>query len=364
MNTNICILMVSHNDLSEECLKSIVEARNHSTLKTTLVVIDNASKKYQANEFVDRFIPDAIVLLRNGDFGFGRSNNRGAREVEAEYYFILNPDTVLTDPDILNKFYNYMKTNPEVGLLAPKIFYMDGRLQETCRRFPKWYMPFVQRSSLVRTAFGQGYAASFVMKDYDHESSKDVDWVQGSAMFVDGQVWRQLEGFDDRYWLYFEDIDFCRRVHLLGKQVLYNPAMTLKHAHGKESAAYSNLIVNLMKKKEARGHIASWLKYSWKWAGQTEPIVGAASNDVTLSVAEGSRTSGGDIVWPRVAITYLTYNGPESYHDITRCLKSIQVADYPLDKLEVNCVENPSPSGASWPFIEKEWLPLSEKSFP
>jgi GT2 family glycosyltransferase len=67
---------------------------------------------------------------------------------------------------------------------------------------------------------------------------------------------------------------------------------------------------------------------------------------------------------PKVAISYLTYNGKDSYVDITRCFKSIQQLDYPLDRVEIICVENPSPHGASWPFIEKEWGPLAGNAFP
>lgn len=264
-DADIVVVMVSHNDLSEACLHSFVEARNRSHLNVKLVVADNNSNTYRANEFVEPIVPDAIVLLRNGDFGYGRSCNRAASELSAKYYFILNPDTILTDLDIFNKFYAFMEANQNVGIIAPKIYYLDGRLQETCRRFPAWYVPFVTRTRIEQTAFGKKYMHGFAMRDYDHETKRDVDWVQGSAIFVNGDLWRTLDGFDDRYWLYFEDTDLCRRVHIAGKQIMYDPQTTIQHAHGKESATYSNMIVNLLKKKEARGHIISWLKYLWKW---------------------------------------------------------------------------------------------------
>ncbi len=263
--TDIAVIMVSHNDLSEACLRSFVEARTRTTLRINLVVADNHSNKYAANEFVQPIVPDSIVLLRHEDHGYGRSCNRAAREFFAKYYFILNPDTVLTDLDLFEKFYRFMEANPRVGIVAPKIYYLDGRLQETCRRFPAWYVPFVTRTRLEQTRFGKTYMHQFAMRDFDHETKRDVDWVQGSAMFVRGDLWRTLDGFDDRYWLYFEDIDLCRRTHLAGKQIIYDPQTTLQHAHGKESATYANIFMNLLKKKEARGHISSWLKYVWKW---------------------------------------------------------------------------------------------------
>ena len=264
-DVDIAVIMVSHNDLSEACLTSLVEATKRTSHSVKLVVADNQSIKYHANEFVEPIVPDAIVLLRNEDFGYGRSCNRAAKELNAEYYFILNPDTVLSDPDILEKFYDYMNANPNVGIVAPKIYYLDGRLQETCRRFPAWFVPFVTRTGLQHKGFGKKYMEQFAMRDYDHETKRDVDWVQGSALFMDGDLWRTIDGFDDRYWLYFEDTDLCRRVHLAGKQIIYDPQTVIQHAHGKESATYSNIFLNLLKKKEARGHIISWLKYMWKW---------------------------------------------------------------------------------------------------
>ena len=250
-DADVVVVMVSHNDLSEACLQSFVEARNRTSLKIKLVVADNNSHKYAANEFVQQIVPDAIVLLRHEDHGYGRSCNRAAQELSAKDYFILNPDTVLTDLDIFTKFNAFMEANPHVGIIAPKIFYLDGRLQETCRRFPAWFMPFITRTKLQSSSFGKKYMESFAMRDYDHETKRNVDWVQGSALFVCGELWKTIDGFDDRYWLYFEDIDLCRRVHLMGKEIIYDPQTTLQHAHGKESATYSNLLVNLMKKKES-----------------------------------------------------------------------------------------------------------------
>ncbi len=268
---DIAIILVSHNDLDVACMTSLERARAMTTHSTAVVVVDNASIAYRANEFVGVYIPDAWVLLREGDHGYGRSMNRGAAHVEAKYYFILNPDTTLPDPDIFNKLWDYMINHPEAGLVGPRVHGFTGELHDTCRRFPAWYMPFVQRSSLKETDFGRTYLQSFLMSDYGHESERAVDWVQGSAMFVNGDLWRQLGGFDDRYWLYFEDIDLCRRVWLAHKKVVYLPSVNIAHLHGRQSAKIRNLIVNLLHTKESRGHLISWFKYLLKWAGKKPP---------------------------------------------------------------------------------------------
>jgi len=348
---DIAIIIVGHNDLSEECLTTLEAARKRSQHSTALVVVDNQSVNFKANEFVAKYAPDAWTLLRNGDFGYGRSMNRGAEQVTAKYYFILNPDTKLVDPELFNTLYNYMESRPDVGLAGPRILNFAGELQDTCRRFPSWFQPLIQRTSLKKTAFGQAYLHRFLMKDYDHVNERNVDWFQGSAMFMRGDLWKQLGGFDHRYWLYFEDIDLCRKTWTADKRVVYLPNVVLQHAHGRQSAQIQNFFLNFIKVKETRAHIYSWLKYMWKWLGQPLP---------STEYVPSSPTS----MPPKVAIIYLTYNGKESYTDITRCFKSIQNLDYPRDRFEVICVENPSAHGASWPFIEKEWMPLVGTSFP
>jgi hypothetical protein len=273
MDARVAIVMVSHNGLNETCLKSLARVQAASRLKTKVVIVDNASTEYRANELVAKHLPEAIVVLRDRNYGFGSSCNRGAQEVEADYYFFLNPDTLLTDPLIIDTLHDYIEARPRVGIVAPKITYFDGRRQDTCRRFPAWYMPFVQRTSLKDSKFGKTYADRFMMADYDHAEERPVDWVQGSAMFVHGRVWKILGGFDDRYFMYFEDVDLCRRTSLLGQRVVYLPATSLHHAYSKESARIPGLLKNLFYNKMARAHLQSWAKYVWKWRGQPEPSV-------------------------------------------------------------------------------------------
>ncbi len=268
---DVAIIMVSHNDLNDACLASLANARRMTKLKIALVVADNGSAAYRANELVAKYFDDARVLLRGADHGFGRSCNRGAAEIPADYYFFLNPDTVLDDPAIFDKLHDYLAAHPKTGLVAPKILYFDGRLQETCRRFPAWYMPFIQRTSLKETAFGRAYTEKFSMADYDHAAERAVDWVQGSAMFVPRTVWREMGGFDDRYFMYFEDIDLCRRIRLSGRDVVYLPSTMIKHAYGKESARIPGLLNNLLRNQMARAHLASWGRYMVKWKWEKPP---------------------------------------------------------------------------------------------
>ncbi|MDO8622140.1 MAG: glycosyltransferase family 2 protein, partial [bacterium] len=272
-DVDLAVVMVSHNDLNDACLASLAAARAAAPeLRIAVIVVDNASTTYDANVVVAAHLPDAIVLLRGGDHGFGRSCNLGASEVNARHYLFLNPDTVLTGPTILRTLHHYLESHPGVGIVAPNIVYPDGRLQETCRRFPAWFMPFIQRTSLRDTEFGKRYTARFLMADDDHAHERAVDWVQGSALCIRGDLWHTVGGFDERYLMYFEDIDLCRSVWLAGYQVRYLPSVVLTHAHGRQSARIRNIIVNIWKTKETRWHLQSWTKYQWKWFRQSMPV--------------------------------------------------------------------------------------------
>jgi len=270
-NADVNIIIVSHNELSIKTLQSLQTAREHFSGISTVVVVDNASIDYRANELIATVIPDAWVLLRNGDYGYGRSMNMGADWIDAKAYFILNPDTILDDPEILNQLWAYLNTHPDVGLVGPKLLGFDGVLQDTCRRFPSWYQPFIQRTSLRQTAFGKRYIQYFLMKDADRSRDLDADWIQGSAMFIRGNLWKSLHGFDDRYWLYFEDIDLCRRVWQSGNRVVCTVNTQLRHAHGHQSAKIKNTLINILKTKETRSHLMSWQKYLRKWKFISHP---------------------------------------------------------------------------------------------
>jgi hypothetical protein len=270
---DICVVTVSHNNLHEDCLTSLAEAMRRTQKNVQVIIIDNASLAQKADELVSRLLPQTRFIRRETNHGMGRSTNFGTQQVEADYYFILNPDTRLIDQDILDKLVSYMESHPDVGIVAPRIFNFDGSRQDTCRRFPAWYQPLVQRTALGSTPWGKTYAKHFLMHDFDQSTERPVEWVQGSAMFVPNKIWKDLNGFDDRFWLYFEDIDLCRRVWHSGYKVIYAPHLTLQHAFGRASAQIKNPVVNILKTQATRAHIASWLKYLWKWKLAAAPLI-------------------------------------------------------------------------------------------
>ncbi|MBP9863953.1 glycosyltransferase family 2 protein [Patescibacteria group bacterium] len=270
---DIGIIILNYNNLHDECLSTLGQAAAATTRTVQVVIVDNNSTHMTADDRILQHLPEALVVQRKQNPGFARSINVGAACVNATHYFFLNPDTKLIQLSILDILVEYLNAHPDVGMVSPKITNFDGSRQDTCRRFPTWYQPIVQRTRLAETTWGKSYSKSFLMEDFDQSSERNIDWMQGSAFMMPEQVWHDVGGFDERYWLYFEDVDLCRRVWEKQKRVVYYPGTVLAHAFARTSATISNPIIGIMKNRALRGHIVSWIKYQWKWLGKKHPTV-------------------------------------------------------------------------------------------
>lgn len=268
MKYDAAIITVVKDSLDEGCLSSLHSFLSSIDLRVAFVLVDNASKNFDVHSLAKKFIPESVVILRDKNYGFGHSCNRGAAEVEADYYFFLNPDTVITDCGFLRRLMEFMKACPSCGIAAPRLRYPDGRVQETCRRFPRWYAPVAQRTSLLSAELTHRHRRHFLMEDFSHDRYRLVDWVQGSAFMIDGKLFHDLGGFDQRFFMYYEDVDLCRRCWEKGRPVYYVPEVEIQHRYRKESADDRGVLLSLLKNKMTRAHIFSWLKYSLKWWGK------------------------------------------------------------------------------------------------
>lgn len=263
---DVAIVMVTHNKLIPECLPSIRRAMESSSLKTLFVLADNGSTKFDADQAAKEL--SGAIVIRQPNLGFGNGCNRGAAEVDADAYFFLNPDTILHDPKVLDTLYTFLKTHPKAGIAAPRLLYPDGTLQETCRRFPPWHVPFLRRTSIAKSGSPKRALDRFLMRDYDHTALRLVDWAQGSALMMDGALFRALDGFDDRFFMYYEDVDLCRRSWLAGRPVYYVPFAELTHVYTRDSMD-GGVLRSLLRRRTAREHIKSWIKYTLLWGGKS-----------------------------------------------------------------------------------------------
>lgn len=262
---DVAVVVVVYNQLRDDCLPSLRRVIASSPLRVRAVVVDNASPTVDVASMVRAQLPQAVTVVRRDNAGFGAGSNDGARALCARAYLFLNPDTRMDDARMIDTLYAFLQRYERVGVVAPRTRYFDGSVQETCRRFPLWYLPFARRTAFASSPRGQVFERRFLMGDFDHATARMVDWVQGSAMMVRGELFHDMGGFDARYFMYFEDVDLCRQSWERGRPVYYVPDAEVLHAYAKDSARETGVVRGLMRNRLARAHVASWLRYIWKW---------------------------------------------------------------------------------------------------
>ncbi|MBP7114442.1 MAG: glycosyltransferase family 2 protein [Candidatus Peribacteraceae bacterium] len=211
-------------------------------------------------------LPNVRIVEQRANLGYGRGNNAAAKLARGEYILILNPDNVLP-PDGVEKMLVALTSDPKAGVVGPALVYPDGSIRPSARTFPSPLDLFSKRMFPARW-----HAA------YETERQRllsapavDVDWLVGACLLLRHDLYTELGGFDERYFLFFEDIDLCRRIHALGKKVIYLSSLKVLDRKGRLSGSS---IFSLVTRKTTRIHLASALKYFWKWGLSEEKVAG------------------------------------------------------------------------------------------
>lgn len=264
---DIAIIVVNYKmkEHIEKCFSSLFPEITASSLQIEVVVVDNASHD-GIELFLKEKYPRVKCILLQENCGFGRAQNIGMQSVDAKYYFVLNPDTFFRPGEqTLEKMFRFMESHTNVGMIGPKLLNEDGTLQSSCWRFPTFFQPVLSRTVLGQKGRGKKISDHYFMKDFDHNSTRPVDVVMGSAMFVRAEAVRQVGGFDEKFKMYFEDTDWCLRMWEKKWSVYYVHDIILVHTHRRGSAEIPGIIRGFLKNKLARIHFLSWLIYMWKW---------------------------------------------------------------------------------------------------
>ncbi|MFH1789732.1 MAG: glycosyltransferase family 2 protein [bacterium] len=264
---DINVVIVSYNSRNqvEKCLASMFVDLKESGLNVHVTVIDNCSND-NILWLLKLGYENIKFCVNKKNAGFARAQNRGLKAVDSKYHFILNPDTVfLPQQNVIKKMYDFMEQNKQAGIVGPKILYPDGSRQNSCYRFPKFMQPLYSRTFLGRIGKGKKEAENYFMEDFEHNNTVPVDWIMGAAMFVRSQALSHVGYFDERYWMYAEDSDLCRKMWENNWMVYYLHSASIKHEHGRGSASTQGIARSLIKNRLARAHLKSWLSYMWKW---------------------------------------------------------------------------------------------------
>lgn len=263
MKLSIIILNYKTPDLTLQCVRSI--QRNVPDAAFEILVVDN-SPVHTAGKFNALSGIRVLPTSHNGGFAFG--NNVGIRESTGEYILLSNPDIVV-QPGAIPTLLHYLETHSDVGMVTPRLVRPDGSLQLSCSRFPDWKMPFIRRTPLGRTAFGKEYERWYGLRDWNHETERDIDWAVGAAMMVRRSALDAVGLLDEHFFMYVEDIDWCRRFWEKKWRIVYLPQASMVHVHTRASARRNSLIGIL--DYPTRLHMKSFLYYIRKYARKPLP---------------------------------------------------------------------------------------------
>lgn len=251
----LSIIIVNYRSgaLLNACLDAIAQAAPAIEPETLIVNNDPADDLSAVRA---RGWPRLQIIQNDCNLGFGAAANRGFQRSRGEFILLLNPD-VRTGTGSIGALLETMQQNPKAGLALPQLQNPDGSLQYSCRRFYTYRTLFLRRG-LWKTLFSSHpHVARHLMLDWDHQSLQPVDWGLGAAMLVRREAVQPAGLFDERFFLYFEDVDLCLRLHRTGWQVLYNPAAVMIHEHRRDSARPGSWLAK-------RHHFVSLTKFLWK----------------------------------------------------------------------------------------------------
>ena len=235
---DLSVVIPSYNtrELMEQALRTVDEASEG--LRVQVIVVDNASRD-GSQEMVEAGFPHVELIRNDRNLGFGGANNIAFRRVKGRHVLLLNSDTIV-GADTLRTLVEFMDEHPEAGAAGCRILNPDGSLQLDCRRgFPTPSAAFYKLTGLSRLFPRSRRFARYNLTYLDPEETSEVDALSGSCMIVRGRVLEEVGGFDEDYFMYGEDLDWCFRMGQAGWKIHYVPATQIIHFGGASGRAES-----------------------------------------------------------------------------------------------------------------------------
>ena len=250
MSIRVTGCIVTYNNMStiNETLQSLFEYTKDIDFK--LYVVDNGSTDGTI-ELIRNCFPQIELIEQADNVGFGAGHNVAINRIDSDYHIVINPDIVLIENSI-KKMVDFLENNTDIALLSPKICYPDGKVQILGKRNPHLKYIFASR---FRTEKLSSLLKEYAMLNTDLTRPVDIENASGCFMAFRTSVLKSIGGFDDRYFMYFEDADITREVRRVSRAV-YFPDAVVTHVWNRDSKKNYKLLLI---------HIHSMLKYYLKW---------------------------------------------------------------------------------------------------
>ena len=258
------VIVVCWNDKDKiatalDSVFALSEVRADTTF-AHVVVSDNGSSD-GSRAFIDERYGGRVTILENGaNLGFAAACNRAFAVTRAPYAFLLNPDAQLQDR-ALGEIVTFMDAHPRCGIAGSRIYNHDGSIQESCGEFDTWLGAYLRSSAWGEWPLLKRYANGTELRAWGHATQRRVDIAIGAALCIRRTLLDEIGPFDERFFLYHEEVDFALRAARAGYETWYVPASEASHeGMGSARGQYS---VEARKQTSRRKY---WLKhYGWLW---------------------------------------------------------------------------------------------------
>ncbi|MDR3366000.1 MAG: glycosyltransferase family 2 protein [Prevotellaceae bacterium] len=226
-----------------------------SSIVETIYIVDNSPT--DALKAISDCSDKIVYIFNNANLGYGRAHNMAIRksiEKRTKYHIVMNPD-IEVQPRAIEKLVEFMDSNATVGLTMPKILYPHGGIQYLCKLLPT-PVDLIFRRFFAFTSWAKRREEKYELRAINYEQAHfDIPFLSGCFIFLRTDILEKIGMFDEKFFLYMEDVDLCRRVHQVSQTAFY-PAVSVVHSYAKGS--YKNYTL-------LRHHIHSAIKYFNKW---------------------------------------------------------------------------------------------------
>ncbi|MCA8943496.1 MAG: glycosyltransferase family 2 protein [Planctomycetes bacterium] len=224
-----------------------------------IIVIDNASHDGSADAIAEAY-PEVVLVRNEENRGYSGGNNQGVRIAEGKFVCLLNSDTEVR-PGALDQLVEFLEQHPGYGAVGPRLVSPDGSIQTACMRFPGLLTAIVFDTIWGKFPPGKWIQDRYFMRGFDHRSSRDVDQPPGACLVMHRAEYEQVGGLDEELWLFFNDVDLCRRLWRSGRRIRYFAEAEVMHHEGASTKSFAAFVTMWHRNRMAyyRKHYGDWV---------------------------------------------------------------------------------------------------------
>ncbi len=257
----VTVVIVSYNtrDLTLRCLRDLTAELTRAAIASEIWVVDNASRDGSAAAIAREF-PGVHLVASEQNLGFGAANNLAFLRARGEFLLLLNSDA-LVHAGALFPLVDYLRQHPGVGAVGPRLLNEDGSLQVSCWKFPSPARVWLEALGLARLFTSHPRLGDYYR--WAHDETRSVDFVIGACLLIRREIYHQIGGFDESFFLYAEETDWEKRVRAAGWDIVFTPDALVTHLGGASGAGEKAKVSDLFAQGQERFILKHFGRRGW-----------------------------------------------------------------------------------------------------